>query len=353
MAVLICTAFACVASSAQQTPNKKFKSGSSSQKTIAANPPAKTAPKSKQTEKGQSLIVTAFNVNVRELPSTTAAETARLKFGTIVRGIERSATPDIIGGKQSYWHKIAPVGGKGGWVFGAFLKPFETAKRETIYKQIAAEKNKPAKRNFGENVEFYDFLTRAQGEVKAPSVAAEIGLWRLLALKAALAEIPFEDLQKQPYKDFTDKHTINIVYSEPSGQWYVRSDRFWSLAKKYQTLPIGERIAWEAARNQLPGECEAYLNCELFVMRATRGEYLQLYPKGEHAAEALKELSDFLQQIADDAQKKQIYEAPADVSERAEFYKNLSELRTIVSRTGFFEKEAVLRQLDKIAEGYR
>lgn len=353
LAVLTCTAFACGVSYAQPASNKKFKTGATTQKTIAANPPAKTAAKPKQTEKGQSLIVTAFNVNVRELPSTTAAETGRLKFGTVVRGVERSATQDTIGGKQGYWHKIAPVGGKGGWVFGAFLKPFDAAKREAVYKQIAAEKNKTAKRSFSENAEFYEFLTRAQGEIKTPETAAEIGLWRFLALKAALAEIPFDGLQKPPYKDFTDKHTINIVYSEPSGQWYVRSDRFWSLAKKYQNLPIGERIAWEAAKNPLPGECEGYLNCYLFLMRVTQGEYLERYPKGANAADALKELGEFLQPIADDAQKKEIYETPVDVSDRAEFYKNIAELRTIVSRTGFFEKEAVLRQLDKIAGGYR
>lgn len=351
-AVFFCVGFLVFTSTAQ-TSNKTANFKSASKKSIASNPAVKTNAKQKPSPQNPSLVVTAFNVNIRDTASTGGDEVGRLKFGTVVRSLERSATKETIGGRADVWHKISPVGGKSGWVFGAFLKPFDQTKRETIYKQITAEKFKVAKRSFTENAELYEFLTKAQSEVKTPANAAEIGLWRLLALKSALEAMPFDDLQKSPYKDFTDKHSINIVYSDPSGQWYVRSDRFWSLAKKYQDLPVSEKIAWEAANNSLPGECEGYLNCYLFAMRVTHGEYLERYPKGAHAADALKELGEFLQPIADDAQKKANYNTPADVSDRAEFYKNIAELRTIVSRTGFFEKEAVLRQLDKIAEGYR
>lgn len=318
-------------------------------------PSPKTTPKAtpKPSPQAPQYILTAFNVNLREEPSTGADSDGQLKFGTIVRSLERTAKQETIGGKTGFWHKIAPVSGKSGWVFGGFLKTFDSNQRETIYKQITADKFKSAKRSFDENTELYDFLTRAQGEVKTRSIAAEIGYWRLLALKAALEAIPFEDKDKSPYKDFTDRTDINITYSEPSGEWYVRSERFWSLSKKYADLPIAEKIAWTAAENPLPGECEGYLNCYLFGLRITHGEYLERFPKGAHAAESLKAIRDQLSPIVADAEKKEIYTTPSDVSDRAEFYKMIAELRTIVSRTGFFEKEYILRQLDKIAEGYR
>lgn len=317
---------------------------------------AKTASSTKTSSKtalGQSFIVSGFNVYVRENSAASAERIGQLTFGTIVRSAERSKTEETIGGKTGFWHKVELAGGKGGWVFGAFLKAFELNKRENIYKQITAEKLRVADRTFDQNTELYEFLTRAQSEVKTPAIAAEIGLWRFVALKAALSIIPFDKMGQAPYKDFTDKNSINIVYSEPSGLWLVRSERFWSLSKRYADLPIGEKIAWEAAKNPLPGECEGYLNCYLFLLRETHGAYLELFPKGTHAAEALKNLGDELAPIAADATKKEIYETPADVSDRAEFYQKIAELRSIVSRTGFFEKEAVLQQLDKIAEGYR
>lgn len=348
--------FAAVSTAQIRNKNANVKKTSPTpKKTATPKPTPKSTPKPtpKPAPQGQQFVVTGFNLNIREQPSASSEDAGQLKFGTIVRSVERSAKSATISGKTGFWHKIAPVGGKSGWVFGGFLKTFDITKRETIYKQITTDKFKIAKRSFDENAELYEFLTRAGSEVKTPSFAAEIGLWRLLALNSALEAIPFEEMENSPYKDFTDKHDANIVYSEPSGQWYVRSERFWTLAEKYQKLAIGEKIAWEAARNPIPGECEGYLNCYMFALRITHGEYLELYPKGTHAAESLKAIYDQLQPIVADAQKKEIYTTPADVSDRAEFYQKIAEIRSIVSRTGFFEKEAVLRQLNKIADGYR
>lgn len=321
--------------------------------------PLSTSPKSKLKQiqskpaPQQSLIVSGFNVYARENPSATATVIDQLIFGVIVRATNRSESEETIADRKAFWHKVVLPNGKTGWIFGAFLKVFETARRENIYKQITAEKFKVPLRSFDENRELYEFLTKAQSEVKTPGVAAQIGLWRLLALKNTLGVIPFDNLNQPPYKDFAQQNSLNVVYNEPGGQWLVRSDRFWSLAKRYANLPIGEKIAWEAANNGLPGECEGYLNCYLYLLRVTYGEYLERYPKGAHSAESLKLIEDSLQPIVEDAEKKQIYNAPVDVSDRAEFYKSVSELRTIISRTGFFEKEAVLRLLDQIAEGYR
>lgn len=319
---------------------------------ITAKTTPKPTPKASPKVVAANFIATGFRINVRETAKTDAEEIGQLKFGTIIKSLERTTAKQKVGGKTDYWHKVS-VNNAQGWVFGGNLRTFDGTKRETTYKQITAEKFKIAKRNFNENSELYEFLTKAQAEIKTASIAADLGFWRLLSLRGALEQIPVEDVEKPPYKNFTDRHADNIVYSEPSARWHVRSERFWDLARKHKSLPLGEKIAWEAAQNPLPGECEGYLNCYLFAMRVTHGEYLELYPKGTHAAEALKTIGDLLKPIADDATKKEVFQAPEDVSDRAEFYKSLSELRTIVSKTGFFEKENVLRQLDKIADGFR
>ena len=307
----------------------------------------------KNNAQANSMIITGFNVNVRETASIDAKTLSNLDFGTIVRQVERAKELQTVAGKTDFWYKVSRNQNQTGWVFGSFLKPFAAAKREAIYRQITADKFKFAKRSFTENAELYDFLTKAQGEVKTPETAAEIGLRRYQALAGALDAIPSDKQDSPPYKKFTTVNALNIVYSDPSAQFYVRADRLWSLAKKYETLPAGEKIAWDAARTTLPGECEGYLNCYLYELRQSEGEYLKRFPKGAHAAEALKSIGDQLQPIADDAATKEVYAAPADVTDRADFNKTIAELRTIVSRTGFIEKETVLKQLNKIGEGYR
>ncbi|HZH34364.1 MAG TPA: SH3 domain-containing protein [Pyrinomonadaceae bacterium] len=302
----------------------------------------------------QRFITTAFNVNLRETASTSANEAGVIKLGTVVRSLERSGEKQTIGGKTDYWHRIAPVGGnKEGWIFGGFLRSFDQNNRESIYQQIAAERTKNAGKDFTGNVQLYEFLTRILPEIKTPETAAELGFARLSALKAALEAIPFEKKENPQYKNFTTAQNENIVYSEPSGQWYVRSELFWDLAKKYRALPIGEKIAWAATQNPLPGECEGYLNCYLYLMKMTHGTYLEQFPRGAHAKEAIKTIGDMLAPIVSDARKKEIYTPPSDVSDRAEFYQAIADLRIIISKTGFFEKDAVLRQLNQIAEGYR
>jgi hypothetical protein len=125
------------------------------------------------------------------------------------------------------------------------------------------------------------------------------------------------------------------------------------LHKKFAAAPIADQIAWEAAQNPLPGECEGYVNCYLFAQRMTFGEYLRLHPTGAKAVEALKNLTDFLEPIAADASQKSTYTGPTDVTDRAEFNNLIAELRIIVSRLPLVDKEKALRHLKQIAEAYR
>ena len=67
----------------------------------------------------------------------------------------------------------------------------------------------------------------------------------------------------------------------------------WNLERKYHTLPIADRIAWEAAQTLPPSDCEGDEACGFFL---SEGEikYLSLYPAGAHAAEALKNVTEAL-----------------------------------------------------------
>ncbi|MBK7932626.1 MAG: hypothetical protein IPK01_03835 [Acidobacteria bacterium] len=176
---------------------------------------------------------------------------------------------------------------------------------------------------------------------------------RLVNLQAALRKIPMDRQNKEPHRSFLKRNDKDIVYSEPAGEWYVRSDRFWDLQKKYKTLPIADQIAWTAAENQLPGECEGYIPCHLSVVRMTYGEYLSLYPNGKYSRKAFKRPSSHLDiwPMMRSRQRKTMMAIEA--GDDAEFTKAIKDLRGIFSKTKYPETAKALAQLKQIEEGYK
>ena len=188
----------------------------------------------------------------------------------------------------------------------------------------------------------------------AQTSAANKEYKRLVNLQAVLRNIPMDKQDKEPHRSFLKRNAKDIVYSDPAGEWYVRSDRFWKLQKKYKTLAIADQIAWTAAENQLPGECEGYIPCHLSVVRMTYGEYLTLYPKGKYSRKAVQETVKFLGYMANDAAKeKKNYDGPTEAGDDAEFAKIIKDLRGILSKTKHPETAKALSQLKQIEEGYK
>jgi len=173
---------------------------------------------------------------------------------------------------------------------------------------------------------------------------------RLVDLQSALKKIPWNKQNKEPYKSLLRKNAKLVIYSDPSAEYYVRSRLFWDLQKKYKTLPIAEDIAWAAARNPLPGECEGFVDCNFSIIRSTDGEYLSLYPKGKHSKMALKEISDHLAMISVERSN---YTGPSDAAEKADFAKLVGELKSILSRVTDPDKSKALLLIDEISTAFR
>lgn len=119
---------------------------------------------------------------------------------------------------------------------------------------------------------------------------AEAALWRLRVLSRALAGLDEENKQKAAVRAWIEKHDNEVVYSEPSGEYYVIQDRLWELYEKSKSSPLAEEIAWEAAQTPLAGECEGYLACYTEADLRGQGRYLELYPRGQWAGEALENI---------------------------------------------------------------
>ncbi len=294
------------------------------------------------------VIVMAASARVRSKAGTSSPELRRVKLGTIIKVLEK--------GKDDWYKVEIPAKPKNivGWMSGQVANDYDSAKKEDIYQQIV-EKNYKPDMSFVDVTELFDFLTRTQTEVKSQKLMADFGFKRLLTLQSALKSIPSGKGAEKPYKDFLKVNEKSVIYSEPAGEWYARSELFWDLRKKFATAANAEEIAWTGAKNPLAGECEGYVNCYLFIMRETNAKYLEIYPNGKYSLEAIKNIQNLLDPIVADLAEKQVYTGPTDVSDRAEFYRLISEIRTIVSKSMIAEeeKQKLIQQLNQISEAFR
>lgn len=235
-------------------------------------------------------ITTASSVRARAGADANAAEVARLPIGTVLRQLDQDQRAATIGGKQDFWYHVALSNGKDGWVFGAFLKRFDAARKGELYREIAASKAKAENATYAESADLARFLTTISGDLTDRIIQTEVELWRWLAVQKALEQIPADKLQQAEYQRFIKSWQGQLTYSDPAGAWMVKADVLWNLHKKAADLPMAETIAWEAANLPMPGECEGDDVCQTMALNDSLGRYLKLHPAGKHADEALDRL---------------------------------------------------------------
>lgn len=306
-----------------------------------------------QSDRAAERITIVSNARLRMSPQATEEEVARLPLGTIVLVLDQSAAKEKIGSIEDFWYHVKTADGKSGWLFGGLTTPFSTTGREEIYRHIAAERLKTARKDFFEQVDLFKFLTRAIAEVKAPVISAELELSQLIALSNSLRAIPFNQRPReprQPYASWVKLHEAHIVYSDPAGMWLVKSERFWELEKKYHALPIGERITWTAAQNELPGECEGFIHCYFARMSMREGTYLKLHPNGAHAGEAISKIDELLRYFNHDIQflQRQM-QSELSPEDRSRFKKEIADFREVLVRITSPKKSALLKELDQLS----
>jgi hypothetical protein len=293
-------------------------------------------------------ITTASAVRVRSAPDAASEEVARLQLGVVVEELERSQDKAKVGASEDFWYMVSAPSGARGWVFGGLTAPFDAARREETYARLASERAGKADATFADSSELVRFAERAAEEVSGRAARAEIEFARLRALARSITFMTAGEQLSEPYKSWAAEHESEIVYSEPSGEWYVRAELFWDLQAKYKDLPLAERVAWEALKTPLPGECEGDVTCNLYYVSETSGRYLKLYPRGAHSADALKSVEETVNAVVEDSRSpNQMYEIPS--GDDADFKKTLATLRSQLSPAETPQAARVLRQLDVIA----
>lgn len=245
-------------------------------------------------------IVAAAAVALREAPGVSRGVVARLPLGTLVVEIARTGGVDTIGGETAPWLEVATPSGEQGWLFGALTLPYTEAERDALVLEIAKDRLRRTGDPFEAFAELHAFLVWAAGEAATPEARARIELATLRALDRASGAIGFRRRREEKVLAWVEKHTRDLVWNEPAARWIVVADRFWELHGRSASLPAADEIAWEAARAQLPGECEGDVPCRLSWLARTDGRYLDQRPRGAHAGEALANVAAALEEAVGD-----------------------------------------------------
>lgn len=327
-------------SKADNNQKSKKENNSTSRKANNSEPTPKTESKPSGSEQR---IVVVTDSRIRQQPKSNAPQLSLVKIGKLLPVFE----------KNGAWHRVEYENGKSGWIPNSLTRDYENDNRDEIYQEIADKYVKNKSLDFATAAEVSDFLRTAQVLVRRDETKADLGLKRLRILAAAMKAVPSGKGGTFPYRTFLQAHEKEVVYSEPSGMWLVRSDVFWELHGKYMQLPVAEEIAWKAAQNDIPGECEGYVNCRLYVLRAMEGEYLNFYPNGKYSRQALELVTMNLGVMVADMNDKTTFTPLADISDRAEFNRFLTELRTIISKIPDADKAKPLQHINRLGEGYK
>jgi len=295
---------------------------------------------------GQEKITTVSSMRVRSAPQTAAQEVTRLKLGTVVNATTRSSDQDTVGGKTDYWYQVNLPNGQSGWLFGGLLLDYNPNQREQLLSQIIEARLKAENTDFTDRQEIYNLATRSITEAKTVNTRAEFELLKLLALANWAEAFPSDSADRSPYREWIKAHAAEVIPNEFAGGYNIRTELLWKLEAKYHALPIADRIAWAAAENEQPHDCEGDEVCHLFVYEGAV-KYLDLHPNGVHAAEAVKNFDELL---TDDVIKRASDKGGDQyaVEERTSLRKLFSSLRLALAKTSAEGKSQLLKKLDRL-----
>ena len=293
----------------------------------------------------QPKITTVAAMRVRKAPQVTAEEVQRLKLATVVNAIARSSNQDTIGGKTDYWYRVNLPNGETGWLFGGLLLDYNPRQRHELLRQIIEARLKAENTEFPDRQETYNLAVNSISEVKDVNTRAEFELLRLLALANWAETVPAHLAHQSPNREWLKTHNAEVMLNEFAGIYNLRSEMLWNLETKYHDLPIADRIAWEAAQNPQPSDCEGDEVCGFF-RGAGEIKYLELHPTGSHAVEALRNLTESLtEQVISAANSKG---GDTYAEDRTALIKMLTSLRLAAAKTNAAEKAELLKKLEKI-----
>jgi len=260
-------------------------------------------------------MISGSGVRMRAAPTVQSAEVGRLELGDMGEVLATGDKTQKIGAQEALWYQLRLKDGRSGWVFGGFTTPITEQNRAEEWMKLAQSRLDRSDLSFHELQQAVTFCRSAAMQMGATNAA---GVLELTALRLLQKSLDKESENPQGFAAWTTENQAEIFHHESAGQWFVQPEKLWRLFESHQDQPIAEAIAWIAASSPMPGECEGWLPCMIERERQTSLRYLDRYPTGAHAPQALDVIGGLLNYAIE--QEAEDYDA-SDVQSMNDFFK--------------------------------
>jgi len=273
------------------------------------------------------VYVAATNVRMRDTAATSGKIVATLPIGTWCKVVTESDKNETLLGKTARWYKVMTGDQQEGWIFGGLTLSASKDDRISAAIQIIDTQAKAEKKSVEDLMQTLDFAdkTREMASHSLEKAHLETAFLRMLnRIYNALSMAGKGSDDKHP----AVKQYQNLCYyHEPAGQYFVKSDAYWELAEKYSDIvEAAEDIAWQAAKQPLPGESEGDPDMMIYFYENSYGRYVESFPEGNHVAEALDMATGILEHAAENLSYYEAAEEKSQLKTKLAWFEDLAKL---------------------------
>lgn len=237
------------------------------------------------------VYVSANNVRIRDAASTAGAVVATLPIGTWGKVLETSDNAENLLGKTAHWYKISINNDLEGWIFGGLTLAATADERFSAALSVINSQIDTDKKPLHDLMQTLEFTESVKEMASHSLEKADLDL----AFFILLDHIYWTFKVVGKYGEISHKAVNDYknicYYHENAAQYFVKPEAFWELSEEYADIPeAAEKIAWQAARQILPGETEGEPEAVISVFKATYGRYLESYPEGKYVTQVLEDV---------------------------------------------------------------
>ena len=282
----------------------------------------------------ERVLVTAA-ANARATPATDARVLCPLSMG---QELELEA-------REGDWVRVTTCGGVT-YVHASLVRTFTAATRDTVREALIRERLAREGEGFAAADALIGLVEAWGSQYQDPETRARYALYRMKAIARA-ASIGERGALRSRLVHILAESSPMFVYNEPAGSWMLRDEYIWQVYATHKDTAAADDIAWFAAENDLPGECEGYLPCHLAWTDRLQGEYLRRHPRGRHVEAAIDRVRFITTMLGDPP--KTMFEGLPKSEVCSDLAKPLAPLRAAVAGSASARRAAALEELDRLA----
>jgi hypothetical protein len=264
---------------------------------------------------------------MRDTAATSGKIVATLPIGIWCKVVAESDKDETLLGKTSRWYKVLSEDKQEGWVFGGLALLTSSDDRISAAIQIIDSQTAADNKSAEDLMQTLDFAEKTKEMASHSLEKAQLETAFLRVLNRIYSALSMAGKGSDSKHPAVKNYPALCYYHEPAGQHFVKADAYWDLAEKYADIvEAAEEIAWQAAKQPLPGESEGDPDMMIYFFENSLGRYVESYPEGKHVSEALETAAGILEHAAENLSYYETSEDKEKLKSKLAWFEDLAKL---------------------------